>query len=89
MLCTTQPWHQRTPLLESATPTTIQLSAGLDHPDAPLGTPRLAELLKPTQGLIRAGNGGCASSPLRSLVSAGSTQSLCGLKELSLGALAV
>jgi hypothetical protein len=32
------------------------------HPDAPLAAPHRAELLKPTQGLIRGCNGGFASS---------------------------
>jgi hypothetical protein len=31
------------------------------NPDAPLAAPHRAELHKPNQGLIRAGNGGCAS----------------------------
>jgi hypothetical protein len=37
--------------------------AELAHPDAPIAAPRLAELHKPTQGLIRAGHGCFASSP--------------------------
>jgi hypothetical protein len=35
--------------------------AGLANPDAPLAAPRLAELLKPTQGLIRGCHGSFAS----------------------------
>jgi hypothetical protein len=35
------------------------------NPDAPLAAPHRAELHKPTQGLIRSGNGGFVSSPGR------------------------
>ncbi len=62
------------------------------NPDALLAAPRLAELHKPTQGLIRAGNGGFASSPGPALHGPGPTcvsgDSLCGCLELRLGALA-
>ena len=56
--------------------------AGLANPHAPLAVPHLAELHKPTQGLIRGCNGGCASSPGNSLrcpgPSGASGDSLCG-----------
>ncbi len=42
------------------------------NPDAPLAAPRLAELHKPTQGLICVAYGGCVSSRARELVPTGS-----------------
>jgi hypothetical protein len=58
------------------------------HPDAPLAAPRRAELLKPNQAAIRAGNGGFAAAAGRSfafLGPAGCSPSLCGPLELRLG----